>query len=686
MVPKTEWGKKESITKRTFLKLVGVAVGGGAMSAGSGTARAASRPSVVVDLGTLGLQPGMDLTPWLAQYWLPGFEVHVPGGEYTLSDPDAIGIDGTDDAWLIGDGDVIADHGSQHIEFNFSSRGDAHVRVRNFTLRGVDTGDDSKIRAIAWDPTGLVELINFNRPDGTVNGSSGTGLFVPQQHAGVVRFINCHIENFSDNGLYGSSPALANDGANGAVEVYGGLYKNNDVAGVRIGSDNCIIQSVAIVNDATAPTDDGGPGVQRGIRIRHDGANISVDDCDVYHLDVPGVGGPFEVEDGHDDFGPNGSTVVTNTRIWNDTGINAINTETDEYDISGDNIHLTGNGDLDIDGTYTNVFRGSDATEPTTEKRWYDWDGTTDRVDVSTVGASDIEETTATLEGSLDDLGGAATADVYFEYREAGTTTWAETPRQTFSAPTGYTAPITGLTPATDYEFRAAAIASDGDVDVGAMLTFTTATPVSVDVSTTGASGVGDTAATLEGSLDDLGNAGTAEVYFEYREAGTTTWTETPRQTYSVPTGYTQLVTGLSENTDYEFRAAALGSDGTTDTGAVLSFTTTSPPVKPTIDLYEVTEAGLPNPHANITAQWAVSDANGDLATVLVEVFEVGSSGPALVSSETPVTGGTASGTDDFQIKKVRGQSFDVTITVTDNTNRPATDTERVTADSSRGN
>ena len=78
---------------------------------------------------------------------------------------------------------------------------------------------------------------------------------------------------------------------------------------------------------------------------------------------------------------------------------------------------------------------------------------------------------------------------------------------------------------------------------------------------------------------------------------------------------------------------------------------------------YTVTEAGSPNPHADITAEWTVSDADGDLASVDIDISE---------SSETvsgvtwSLSGATASDTDSFEIKQSDGQTFDVTLTVTD--------------------
>lgn len=354
-----------------------MALGGGVLAAASDRARASSRPGNFVDLADEGLSPGDDLSPWLDDYWQPGVELHVPGGDYTLSNPKSVGIDSSEDAWLVGDGEVVADHGDTHVEFNIESAGSAHVRVQNFTFRGVDTSSSSnagKIRAFTWDDAGLTELINVNRPDGSVAGGRACGFFVPNPHAGVVRFINCQLEGFTSDGLYATAFAEgdSNDGM-GTVEVYGGLYRNNNVQNIRVGGDDSkVIGAVSVFDDVPNGQDSGN---HRGIRVREAGENQVIDDCDIYTAGIDGAGYPVLITDSRFE-GPGPSDVrVTNTRIYNDSGKDAVGTHSDDFDVSGDNIHLTGSGNHDLEGAgpRTNVVTGSAATKPRTEKRWYDW-------------------------------------------------------------------------------------------------------------------------------------------------------------------------------------------------------------------------------------------------------------------------------------------------------------------------
>lgn len=300
-------------------------------------------------------------------------------------------------------------------------------------------------------------------------------------------------------------------------------------------------------------------------------------------------------------------------------------------------------------------------------------------VAVSTSGASNVGETSATLNGSLDDLGGASSADVYFRYRQAGASSWTTSSTQTLSSTGSFSVTVSSMQSGTDYEFYAIAEASDGDADTGATVTFTTqSSDTSVAVATDGTSTVGETSATLAGSLTDLGGASSADVSFEWRERGTSSWASTSVQTLSSTGSYSEEITGLSGGTDYEFRAAADASDGDSDVGSTLTFTTDSSTgsTGPSIDSYSVTEAGSPNPHAEITADWAVSDADADLDGVRVEVYDA--RGTLVDSSRTGVSGSSASGTDTFKLKHRNNETFDVMVTVTDAAGTTASQTATV--------
>ena len=205
-----------------------------------------------------------------------------------------------------------------------------------------------------------------------------------------------------------------------------------------------------------------------------------------------------------------------------------------------------------------------------------------------------------------------------------------------------------------------------GLLDVGTAMDSLGSTDPAVAVSTDSASGVGTDTATLNGTLSDLGGASSSDVHFEYRQVGADSWSTTTAQTLSSTGAFDESVSNLSSSTDHEFRAVAEASDGDTDIGTTSAFTTDSSTSNspPAVDSYSVTEAGSPNPHAEITVDWSVSDGDGNLDGVSVEVLD--SSGARADSASSNVSGSSASGSYSFTVKHARNERFEVTLTVTD--------------------
>lgn len=103
------------------------------------------------------------------------------------------------------------------------------------------------------------------------------------------------------------------------------------------------------------------------------------------------------------------------------------------------------------------------------------------------------------------------------------------------------------------------------------------ATGVTLEVTTNVPSNITETSARFTGSLSFLAGTDSAEVWFDYRESGATTWTETPHQVRSTTGSFAEDVTGLTAGTTYEVRARASADAGaTTATGQTQTFTTTT--------------------------------------------------------------------------------------------------------------
>jgi subtilisin len=196
----------------------------------------------------------------------------------------------------------------------------------------------------------------------------------------------------------------------------------------------------------------------------------------------------------------------------------------------------------------------------------------------------------------------------------------------------------------------------------------------SVAVSTGDATDVGTDAATLNGSLDDLGGADSADCYFEYREAGSDTWNTTGEQTLSSTGSFSEDVSGLASGTDYEFRAIAEASDGDADTGATNTFATdsSSGDSAPAIDRFDLTDDGNPA-WTRYYVDWAVSDGDDDLSTVTCEMVD--GSGNVLDSETSSVSGSSVSGTHYLETKS---DASEIALTVTDEAGNSTSDSKSI--------
>ncbi|HEY2373459.1 MAG TPA: hypothetical protein VGH82_13115 [Gaiellaceae bacterium] len=194
--------------------------------------------------------------------------------------------------------------------------------------------------------------------------------------------------------------------------------------------------------------------------------------------------------------------------------------------------------------------------------------------DVVTGNASSITATSATLNGTVNPSSRSTTW--YFEY---GTSTSYGTKTSAKDAGSGtssvpVSAAISGLKSGATYHFRLVAT-SDAGTARGSDHTFV---PVaSPTVTTKAASSIRDTTATLNGSVNPIGQSTNA--YFEY---GTSTSYGVKSSVKNVGSGKNALnvaigITGLTPGATYHFRMVAQNATGTS-AGSDQTFTTTGPP------------------------------------------------------------------------------------------------------------
>lgn len=342
------------LTRRSYVTAVSAA---GVAFGTSGLLGDSSGKADAVDLGDEGLEDGDEIDGYLEDYFESGAEVHIPPGEYDWSG-DGLGGD-YENAALIGDGDPgavslhLPDGGERYSALKAQA---GEVRIENLTIRGETGDEDSKLRAEARAEDATMVVKGIRLPDGVEEGSTGNGLFVGPEHAGTVKFVDCYVEGFADNGLYADSPGK-DEGEGGKVVVEGGLYKNNNISNVRIGAPDSEVREVTLVHDDEAPENDGSIN-QRNLRIRQPGEGLVVEDCDIVHTIDSNSPVDFSSQ-----LEGEGNGVIKDTRIYTESSGSAV-TDTDS-DWEVENVHVTGEGDHSIGIEASGVCEGSDCSKAT---------------------------------------------------------------------------------------------------------------------------------------------------------------------------------------------------------------------------------------------------------------------------------------------------------------------------------
>lgn len=178
--------------------------------------------------------------------------------------------------------------------------------VRDVTKVGVhdDPGSSSAfVRVLEEGGTALFDRVRL------LDGGENTGVYCDSR-AGETVFRDCEVRGYWNNGLYASA-------ADAPVTVEGGVYANNNVAGVRLGSGGSSVRDARVVVDAvpdTAPSREWNN--MRGVRVCDmpaDDDPVVVEGCDVAMTTGRGIGGVVVEADA-------GRVAVRNTRIRVDDG------------------------------------------------------------------------------------------------------------------------------------------------------------------------------------------------------------------------------------------------------------------------------------------------------------------------------------------------------------------------------
>lgn len=203
-------------------------------------------------------------------------------------------------------------------------------------------------------------------------------------------------------------------------------------------------------------------------------------------------------------------------------------------------------------------------------------------VSLYTNPASSISSNTATLNANVGWLGNIRSLNIYFNYG-TGTQMGSTTMSQALTSPGTVSFQLTNLSPGTNYVFQAVGETPDGSKIYGGQEIFTTVSTSKIAVTTLPATGLSGNTAILNGTLNDMGNTPTVQVWFEY---GTTAdyGNSTEMQTMSVIGPFSTSISGLVPGRTYYYRTVALNPTGGSRsiTGPATMFTTSGSSPAPT--------------------------------------------------------------------------------------------------------
>ena len=337
-----------SVGRRSYLKLAGIAAGTAGLGSGSAAAaferrgiRFKRRVNMVEEAGCdpTGQDPcDAEIRNAAADYTLLVF----PEGEYRITEKNYIGE--VTNLGFLGKGEVRF-----RVPERFNEKALVVDRGTGLLFEGIDidqradgatpglhlgADDDLEIHDVEYigqgihpdsDPRGegdgnpevtnaFTPIVRSESGTGTVTnvvakndglmgaynaGSGRIGVWIGISHTGTIRLRNCQFEGFPNNGLYCSRTG-------GAVQAENGVFRNNDITQVRLGSRDSYVKN-AIISADFDNSDSPNPGDtlnSRGVRFEAGGFDFggaTVRNCDIAIISTPhSSGGVVVGSDGAD--------------------------------------------------------------------------------------------------------------------------------------------------------------------------------------------------------------------------------------------------------------------------------------------------------------------------------------------------------------------------------------------------
>ena len=191
---------------------------------------------------------------------------------------------------------------------------------------------------------------------------------------------------------------------------------------------------------------------------------------------------------------------------------------------------------------------------------------------VITENASNIQTSSAQLNGRLTHMGGASSCEVFFKYGDDINNLNIETPHQNLTSIADFNEVISDLVSCKTYYYQTIA-KNDADTWAGLILSFTPGLPI---VDTYLPTSVTASSAIYHGTLWNLGGPATCQVWFEYGDDSPNNLDEmTTPQTVNATGPFVANAEGLKSGTTYWVRAVA-DNGYCEDKGQIKEFKTAS--------------------------------------------------------------------------------------------------------------
>jgi subtilisin len=230
-----------------------------------------------------------------------------------------------------------------------------------------------------------------------------------------------------------------------------------------------------------------------------------------------------------------------------------------------------------------------------------------------------------------------------------------------------------------DHTLEAAATDSAGNTTTSSITVTTDNTESAPTVDSLSASEVetsdSDAEFDVDWSVSDAdGDLDTVDLTLTDDTAGETEDTASVAVSGDTASGTTRLVAAGDDGSGNSYTVDATVSDGAgnTGTGSTTATETESTSSAPTVDSHAVSTRTT-GPWYRVTADWAVSDDDGDLGSVDVAIED--GSGDVLSSTTVDVSGSSASGSNEL---KARSQPTTSVVTVTDSKGNSDTSSKSV--------